>query len=55
MGFNIPALKLRTDIVPGQIARLRLTPAQVGSYDFLCDNFCGDGHEDMNGRLIVVA
>ncbi len=55
MGFNIPALKLRTDIVPGQIARLRLTPEQAGSFDFLCDNFCGDGHEDMNGRLIVVA
>lgn len=55
MGFSVPELKLRTDIVPGQLARLRLVPERVGSFDFLCDIFCGDGHEGMNGRLIVVA
>lgn len=55
MGFNVPALKLRTDIVPGQVARLRLVPEQVGSFDFLCDIFCGDGHEGMSGKLIVVS
>lgn len=55
MGFNVPALKLRTDIVPGEVARLRLQPAQAGTFDFLCDIFCGDGHEGMTGQLIVVA
>ena len=55
MGFSVPALKLRTDIVPGQVARVRLVPEQEGTFDFLCDIFCGDGHEGMNGRLIVVA
>lgn len=55
MGFSIPAMKLRTDIIPGQIARLRLVPEKVGTFDFLCDIFCGDGHEGMNGRLIVTA
>lgn len=55
MGFNVPALKLRTDIVPGQVARLRLQPAQAGTFNFLCDIFCGDGHEGMTGQLIVVA
>src|SRR4030081_3253237 len=30
MGFNAPDLKVRTDIVPGQVARLRLVPAQGG-------------------------
>lgn len=53
MGFNVPALKIRTDIIPGQVARLRLVPREAGSFDFLCDVFCGDGHENMNGRLIV--
>ncbi len=55
MGFSIPALKLRTDIVPGQVARLRFVPEQEGTFDFLCDIFCGDGHEGMSGQLIVVA
>ena len=55
MGFSIPALKLRTDIVPGQVARLPLVPEREGTFDFLCDVFCGDGHEGMAGQLIVVA
>jgi cytochrome c oxidase subunit II len=55
MGFSVPALKVRTDIIPGQVARLRLVPEREGTFDFLCDVFCGDGHEGMTGRLIVVA
>ena len=54
MGFSIPAMKLRTDIIPGQVARLRVVPQQVGTFGFLCDVFCGDGHEGMSGQLIVV-
>jgi cytochrome c oxidase subunit 2 len=23
--------------------------------DFVCDNFCGDGHEAMHGRFVVSA
>ena len=52
-GFNIPDLKIRADLPPGQLTRLRLTPDKAGVYDFLCDNFCGSGHEIMNGRIIV--
>lgn len=55
MGFNLPAFKLRTDLVPGQTSSVRLTPDQVGRFGFRCDVFCGDGHEDMDGTLIVTA
>jgi cytochrome c oxidase subunit 2 len=55
MGFSVPALKVRTDIIPGQVARLRIVPEKEGKFDFLCDIFCGDGHEGMTGRLIVTA
>jgi cytochrome c oxidase subunit 2 len=55
MGFNAPDFKVRADIVPGQVARVRLVPQQLGSFDFLCDIFCGDGHEGMNGKIHVVA
>jgi cytochrome c oxidase subunit II len=54
-GFNIPDLKLRADLPPGKVTRLRFTVEKPGSYDFLCDNFCGDGHEQMNGRMVVQA
>lgn len=54
-GFHIPDLKLRSDLLPGQVTRVRFTPAKPGVLPFLCDNFCGDGHEEMNGRIVVVA
>ena len=54
-GFNIPDLKLRFDLPPGQVTRVRFTPDKPGVLPFLCDNFCGDGHEEMNGRIIVRA
>jgi len=55
MGFSAPDLKVRTDIIPGQVARVRLVPQQLGTFDFLCDIFCGEGHEGMNGKIHVVA
>ncbi|MBV8618822.1 MAG: cupredoxin domain-containing protein [Curvibacter sp.] len=53
MGIHVIGLELRADIVPGQVTRLRLTPEQEGRFDFLCDVFCGSGHEDMSGVLVV--
>jgi cytochrome c oxidase subunit 2 len=54
-GFNIPDWHIRADLPPGQITTVRLTPDQAGEFDFLCDNFCGDGHEGMNGKIVVTA
>lgn len=54
-GFNIPNMKIRADLLPGMITRVKLTPDKEGDYDFLCDNFCGDGHEGMSGKLTVEA
>ncbi len=53
MGFTLPDFNVREDIVPGKVTRLRLTPDKTGSFVFLCDVFCGSGHEEMNGRLVV--
>jgi len=55
MGFSLPDFNVRTDIIPGQVSRLRFTPDKAGTFTFLCDIFCGDGHEGMNGTLHVVA
>jgi cytochrome c oxidase subunit II len=52
-GFNMPDLKLRSDLPPGRVTQLRFTVNKPGEYDFLCDNFCGDKHEEMGGRMIV--
>jgi cytochrome c oxidase subunit 2 len=55
MGFNAPDFKVRTDIAPGQVARVRLVPDRAGDFEFFCDNFCGEGHETMSGTIRVTA
>ena len=52
-GFDIPALGVRTDVVPGQTMRLRIVPNKVGRFAFHCDNYCGSGHEGMTGMVVV--
>lgn len=54
-GMNIPDLGKRLDLVPGRIIRLELQPMTPGVIDFVCDNFCGEGHEEMHGRFVVSA
>ena len=55
MGFNAPDFSVRADIIPGQTAKVRFTPDKAGTFTFLCDIFCGDGHEGMSGTLKVLA
>ena len=55
MGFSAPDFQTRADIVPGQVTRVRLVPDKEGTFTFLCDIFCGSGHETMSGSIIVVA
>jgi cytochrome c oxidase subunit 2 len=54
-GMNIPDLGMRLDLMPGRVTRLELQPKAPGVIDFVCDNFCGDGHEEMHGRFVVSA
>jgi cytochrome c oxidase subunit II len=54
IGFSLSDFNVRTDIVPDKVTRLRLTPDKTGTFIFLCDIFCGAGHEEMNGKLTVI-
>jgi cytochrome c oxidase subunit II len=52
-GFSLPAFGVRGDVNPGEVTRIAFTPDKSGSFEYLCDIFCGDGHEDVTGTLIV--
>jgi cytochrome c oxidase subunit II len=52
-GFSLPAFGVRADIEPGVVNRVRLRPDRAGRFPFHCDVFCGAGHEDMTGTLVV--
>jgi cytochrome c oxidase subunit 2 len=53
MGFSAPDFGTRADILPGKTARVRIEPTHAGTYTFVCDIFCGTGHEDMSGTIVV--
>jgi cytochrome c oxidase subunit 2 len=52
-GFLIPDFKVRADIPPGETVRVRWVPTRAGRFAFQCDLFCGSGHEEMNGTIVV--
>ncbi len=54
MGFSVPDLQQRADVLPQQVAHVHLKPEKAGTYPFLCDIFCGSGHENMNGVIKVI-
>ena len=54
-GLSIPDLKMRADLPPGRVTTVQVQFTNAGVYDFLCDNFCGDKHEEMSGKFVVKA
>jgi cytochrome c oxidase subunit II len=53
MGFSAPDFGVRADIVPEKVARVRIVPDKTGTFTFVCDIFCGTGHEEMEGTIVV--
>ena len=54
-GFNLSKFHLRADLKPGVVEKIRFVPDTTGTFGFFCDVFCGGGHEDMDGTLVVEA
>ncbi|MFA5982888.1 MAG: cupredoxin domain-containing protein [Methylococcaceae bacterium] len=52
-GFAIPGLGLRSDARPGQMTRVAIKPEKTGTLTYFCDVFCGSGHEQMSGEIVV--
>jgi len=52
-GFEVPDLKLQAEIKPGEVSRVRFIPDKIGTFAFHCNIFCGSGHEDMAGQIVV--
>lgn len=52
-GFSLRGFGIRADVNPGGSARLRFTPNKTGKFTFSCDIFCGEGHEEMTGTVVV--
>ena len=52
-GFDAPDLGLHASLDPGKPSHLSFVPDRAGRFLFHCDVFCGSGHEDMSGEIVV--
>lgn len=52
--IKIEKMNLRAKVNKGEVAVLDFTPAEAGTYEFVCDIYCGPGHRGMRGRIVVV-
>ncbi|MNM66828.1 Alternative cytochrome c oxidase subunit 2 [compost metagenome] len=51
--FYIPQMRGKMDMVPGMVSHFWFTPNKLGEYEVLCAEFCGVGHYNMRGKLLV--
>lgn len=55
-GFEIKKFRVDKTIPRGDKAvTIDFTASAVGEFPILCSEYCGDGHEDMKGMLVVEA
>jgi len=53
-GFYLPDFRVKMDAIPGRLTSLWVQPDRTGEYTIYCTVYCGDGHSNMNARLIVM-
>ncbi|MGF6284812.1 c-type cytochrome [Pseudomonas silensiensis] len=51
--FYIPQIRSKMDMVPGMVSYFWFTPTVIGKYEVLCAEYCGVGHYNMRGTMIV--
>ena len=55
-GIEIKELKVKEVLERGADAvAIDLKPGTAGRFAILCSEYCGEGHDDMKGALVVVA
>src|SRR3989344_1497102 len=52
-GFAIPEFGVSEKLSPGEEVTVEFVADKTGEFTFFCNVFCGSGHQEMRGRLIV--
>lgn len=52
-GFRIENTNANAQILPGHVAKMTVTFAKAGTYNFICHEYCGTGHAAMFGTITV--
>jgi cytochrome c oxidase subunit II len=55
-GLEIKKFKVKKEIPRGTTpVIIEFTASEAGEFPILCSEYCGDGHENMQGQLVVLA
>jgi cytochrome c oxidase subunit 2 len=52
-GFHVEGTRLNVMLLPGQVSRVEYTFDEPGEHLILCHEYCGIGHHNMWGKVIV--
>lgn len=52
--IKIGKMGLRVKVNKEEVTVLDFTPTKAGTYEFSCDLYCGPGHREMRGKIVVV-
>ena len=52
-GFSVLPININFQVLPGYDHVLTITPTMAGEYPIICNEFCGIGHHQMTGKIIV--
>jgi cytochrome c oxidase subunit 2 len=52
-GIGIKKFKVDKKIPRGETVTIDFVAATAGNFPILCSEYCGEGHEDMKGALLV--
>jgi cytochrome c oxidase subunit 2 len=53
-GFSLPSFRVKQDVVPGRLTRLWIQAARPGTFEIVCQQFCGVSHYKMRGELVAM-
>lgn len=53
--FFVRELRLQQDAVPGMVIPVHFTAVRIGTYEIVCTQLCGLGHNKMHSRLHVIS
>lgn len=53
--FYVPQFRVKLDMVPGLVSHFWFTPTRAGRFEIVCSEYCGVGHYNMRGHVVVEA
>jgi cytochrome c oxidase subunit 2 len=53
--FDVPAFRIKHDVLPGRYVRMWFRATTPGTYHLLCGQYCGDYHSEMVGSVIAMS